>query len=237
MSNKKRNNNQSNGTRLLKKISPKTDGQFEYMRAIVENDITICTGPAGSGKSLIAVSLAAEKFINREYDKIIITRPVVGCGKKSLGALPGDIDEKMAPYLAPVFQHFSTLIGEQLLKTYVGEGRIQISPLEFMRGSNFDNCFVILDEAQNADFDELVMFITRFSEGCKMVINGDPAQTDLHPGARGIDKVIKQCKNLHGFGIVELSTNDIVRHDIVRRFLIAMEPVISNREYRKECAE
>lgn len=187
--------------------------------------------------TLLASSIAAEKLLNREYDKIIITRPVIGCGKKSLGALPGDIDEKMAPYLAPIFQHFSTLIGEQLLKTYIGEKRIQISPLEFMRGSNFDDCFVILDEAQNADFDELVMFITRFSEGCKMVINGDPAQTDLYPGARGIDTVIKQCRNIHGFGVVELTTNDIVRHDIVRRFLIAMEPIISNREYRKQCAE
>lgn len=236
MSNKN-NKKQQQGVRV-KPIHPKTEGQQEYMRSIVENDITICTGPAGTGKSVCCIGIAAEKLVNGTYDKIILTRPVVGCGKKSLGALPGDIEEKMWPYLNPILSHLQSFIGEHTLKTYLGMGKIEISPMEFMRGTNFDNCFVILDEAQNADLDELVMFITRFSQNCKMVINGDPAQTDLPPGARGLDKIVRKCFDLPGFGVVQLTNSDIVRHDIVRRFLIAMESTMSRKDdYRLDQGE
>ena len=161
-----------------KKLSPKTENQADYIRDMVESHITVCCGPAGSGKTAVCVGLACEYLLDQKVNKIVVTRPVVESGN-GLGYLPGGFDEKIQPYLVPIIEEMNAYLGRDGFKALKESGCIEICPLEFMRGRNFHESFMILDEAQNATFDQIKMFITRIGRRSKAVINGDVRQTDL----------------------------------------------------------
>jgi len=196
-----------------KRLSPKTDNQSDYIRAISENHITFCHGPAGSGKTAIAVGLACEYLLDQKIEKIIVTRPVVESGG-GLGYLPGTMEEKIQPYLVPIMEEMRSYLPRNILES----DSIELCPLEYMRGRNFHNSFMILDEAQNATLEQIKMFITRIGWESKAVINGDPEQTDLGEST-GLDECLDRLEGLHGIGISELTDEDIIRNDIIAKIL------------------
>lgn len=204
----------------IKTVEGKTENQANYIRAIVENDITFCSGPSGSGKSMIAAGIAAQHLFNGDCDQIIVTRPLV-CVGKDIGALPGDISEKTNPYLVPMQEYFRMFLGN-LYKTYVEERKIRYEPLEIMRGSTFHNTYMILDEAQNCTFDQIKMFLTRIGENSKVIINGDIKQNDLR-GKSGLESCVNKLKNVDGVAIITLDHSDIQRNGIIGRVLTALE--------------
>ncbi len=210
-------------TKSIKYVKPKTKGQAEYIRSIAENDITMCSGPAGSGKTACSVLLACQYYAEQRIDKILITRPIVGVSIKSLGALPGDLKEKYDPYLVPIIEEmYKYFEDKHLVDKMVREKKIESCPLELMRGRTFDNTFLILDEAQNCMYEQLKMFLTRIGDGSKMVINGDTDQTDLKYEAGGFDRVLSYLDGIEGIGVVTLTQADIVRNQIIKRILGAL---------------
>lgn len=218
----------TNINKMKNSLVSATDGQKDYIITMVENEITFCTGPAGSGKSYCATGIACQELFSDKsvIDRIVITRPIVGLGRKSMGSLPGTMEEKMAPYISPIEKHLIYFLGNDLYNKLRNEKRIKIAPLEYMRGETFDNSFVLLDEAQNADYSELKMFITRFGEGSKMVLNGDVKQTDLDyydDEENDFARIIRWVKGKSGFGVSVLENKDIVRAELVARFLDIIE--------------
>ena len=204
-------------------LKAKTPNQFEYIRAITESDITVCTGPAGSGKTAVAVGLACEHLNANKVEKIIITRPVVESGK-GLGYLPGSFQEKIHPYLVPVIEEMNAFLGVENVRKLRAENIIEICPLEYMRGRNFHNACKILDEAQNATFEQIKMFLTRLGRNSRCVINGDIDQSDLMPRLRGaLDICTERLDNTKGVSIVELDEDDIVRNKIIARVLAKLD--------------
>lgn len=200
-------------------IRPKSLNQQNYILSMVENDITFCTGPAGSGKSSVAVGLACNWLQDNKVNKIIITRPTIEAGR-GLGHLPGDKDEKLLPYVMPVLEEMYKYLGRETTRKLRDAEIIEICPLEYMRGRNFHNCFMILDEAQNATYEQIKMFMTRIGIGSRAVINGDAEQTDLPEKFRGgMINMINRLDNLEGVGICHLDAGDIVRNPIIGRIL------------------
>ena len=200
-------------------LKPKSINQENYIISMVENDVTICTGPAGSGKSSVAVGLACSWLLESKIEKIIITRPTVENGR-GLGYLPGNKDEKIHPYLVPVLEEMEQYLGKMVLTRYRDAGIIEMCPLEYMRGRNFHNSFMILDEAQNATFEQIKMFLTRIGMHSTAVINGDADQSDLPMSMRGgLEHVQKRLFGLQGIGTCELDASDIVRNPIIGRIL------------------
>jgi len=200
-------------------LKPKSINQENYIISMVENDVTICTGPAGSGKSSVAVGLACSWLLENKIEKIIITRPTVENGR-GLGFLPGDKDEKIHPYLVPVLEEMEQYLGKMLLQKYRAIGTIEMCPLEYMRGRNFHHSFMILDEAQNATYEQIKMFLTRIGMYSTAVINGDADQSDLPISMRGgLENVQKRLFGLQGVGTCELDVTDIVRNPIIGRIL------------------
>jgi phosphate starvation-inducible PhoH-like protein len=200
-------------------LKPKSINQENYIISMVENDVTICTGPAGSGKSSVAVGLACSWLLENKIEKIIITRPTVENGR-GLGFLPGDKDEKIHPYLVPVLEEMEQYLGKMLLQKYRAIGIIEMCPLEYMRGRNFHHSFMILDEAQNATYEQIKMFLTRIGMYSTAVINGDADQSDLPISMRGgLENVQKRLFGLQGVGTCELDVTDIVRNPIIGRIL------------------
>jgi phosphate starvation-inducible PhoH-like protein len=200
-------------------LKPKSINQENYIISMVENDITICTGPAGSGKSSVAVGLACSWLLENKIEKIIITRPTVENGR-GLGFLPGNKDEKIHPYLVPVLEEMEQYLGKMLLTRYREAGIIEMCPLEYMRGRNFHHSFMILDEAQNATYEQIKMFLTRIGMYSTAVINGDADQSDLPHSLRGgLENVQKRLFALQGVGTCELDATDIVRNPIIGRIL------------------
>jgi phosphate starvation-inducible PhoH-like protein len=200
-------------------LKPKSINQENYIISMVENDVTICTGPAGSGKSSVAVGLACSWLLENKIEKIIITRPTVENGR-GLGFLPGNKDEKIHPYLVPVLEEMEQYLGKQLLEKYRAVGIIEMCPLEYMRGRNFHHSFMILDEAQNATYEQIKMFLTRIGMYSTAVINGDADQSDLPISMRGgLENVQKRLFGLQGVGTCELDASDIVRNPIIGRIL------------------
>lgn len=200
-------------------LKPKSINQENYIISMVENDVTICTGPAGSGKSSVAVGLACSWLLENKIEKIIITRPTVENGR-GLGFLPGNKDEKIHPYLVPVLEEMEQYLGKMLLEKYRAIGTIEMCPLEYMRGRNFHHSFMILDEAQNATFEQIKMFLTRIGMYSTAVINGDADQSDLPISMRGgLEHVQKKLFGLQGVGTCELDASDIVRNPIIGRIL------------------
>ena len=202
-----------------KKLKPKTENQAYYIRDMAESDITFCSGPAGSGKTSLAVGLACEYLLEEKIGKIVITRPVVESGR-GLGFLPGTLTEKVQPYLIPIIEEMKQYLGLESYNSYRSTNSIEICPLEYMRGRNFHDCFMILDEAQNATFEQIKMFLTRIGIGSKAVINGDLDQTDLRGDAYGgLHDCINRLDNLEGVAICKLHSSDIVRNSIIASVL------------------
>jgi|TARA_R110000765_G_scaffold123672_1_gene220676 phosphate starvation-inducible PhoH-like protein len=203
-------------------LKAKTQNQEEYIREIEDNDVTLCTGPAGTGKTAVSVGIACDYLLDGRVDKIIVTRPVIESGR-GLGFLPGTFEEKIHPYLIPVLEEMEYRLNSSRVQAYRDEGKIEVCPLEYMRGRNFHNCFMILDEAQNATFEQLKMFITRIGWDSKAVINGDMDQTDLtHVEQGGLDKLLYRLDEVDGVGIAELTEDDIIRNKIISRILKAL---------------
>lgn len=200
-------------------VRPKSLNQQNYIISMVENDITFCTGPAGSGKSSVAVGLACSWLQENKISRIIITRPTIEAGK-GLGHLPGDKDEKLLPYVMPVLEEMHKYIGREMVRKLKDAGIIEICPLEYMRGRNFHNCFMILDEAQNATYEQIKMFMTRIGIDSRAVINGDADQTDLPEKFRGgMVSIMNKVDGLQGVGVCQLEASDIVRNPIIGRIL------------------
>ena len=217
------------------RLETRTENQRKYMYAMKNNTVVFCVGMAGTGKSYLALGLAAQELKDGLIENIVIARPTVEASPKSLGALPGDLDEKISPYLFPAIEHLKGFLGKSLYGKYVAENKIQFKPLEYMRGSTFNHSFMILEEAQNATFEQLKMFITRIGKDSKIVINGDTAQNDLnmYDINRRIDLDIMIDRlwskdddynsKLNDFAIITLGSSDVIRHPIIPEFLKAME--------------
>jgi phosphate starvation-inducible PhoH-like protein len=223
------NNNKRENPRKSKKQQAKknvliaqTENQKTYIRSIVENDITFCTGPSGTGKSFIVAGVASEHLERDKIESIIVTRPLV-CTGKDIGSLPGELNEKIKPYLQPMEENLKYFLGRDRFGLYYNTRRIRFEPLETMRGSTFHNAYMILDEAQNCTFEQIKMFITRMGENSKVIINGDIKQTDLYRHGHGLDFCIEKLTGIHGIGICKLDYHDIQRNGILGAVLNALE--------------
>tara|TARA_R110000824_G_scaffold107219_7_gene253263 strand:+ start:821 stop:1492 length:672 start_codon:yes stop_codon:yes gene_type:complete len=202
-----------------KRLKPKTPNQSDYIINISESDVTFCSGPAGSGKTAVSVGLACEYILQDKVEKIVITRPVVESGR-GIGFLPGTLTEKVHPYMVPIIEEMKLFLGVDTYNSMRATNLIEICPLEYMRGRNFHNTFMILDEAQNATFEQIKMFLTRIGIGSKAVVNGDLDQTDLKGDSYGgLNDCMDSLDNLEGVGICMLNESDIVRNDIIAKIL------------------
>ena len=206
-----------------KSVIARSEKQSDYIKALKENDIIMSLGPAGTGKSFLAVSVAITLLMEKKIERVILSRPAVEAGEK-LGFLPGDMKEKVDPYLRPLYDALYELFGADKIDKKIETGEIEIAPLAFMRGRTLKNCFAILDEAQNATETQIKMFLTRIGENSKLVVNGDPSQVDLinktHSGlikSRDILKGLKEIK------IIEFDHNDVVRHPLVSKIIKAYQ--------------
>jgi phosphate starvation-inducible PhoH-like protein len=218
---KRRKRKSSNNRTFLKRktLKPKTDNQADYIRTMVDADVTLCSGPAGTGKTAVAVGLACEYILEKKVDKIIITRPVVESGR-GLGFLPGTFTEKIHPYLVPVLEEMNLYLLPDKVNSLRSMNLIEVCPLEYMRGRNFHNAFMILDEAQNCTHEQIKMFLTRIGRNSKAIINGDTEQSDLPLSMRGgLANCIDRLEDVEGVGICELTSADIVRNDVIARIL------------------
>lgn len=202
-------------------LEAKTENQRNYIRSIIENDVTFCTGPSGTGKSFIAAGIAASKLLKDEVETIIVTRPLV-CTGKDIGSLPGELNDKIKPYLAPMEENLKYFLGRDKFGLYFNTRRIRFEPLETMRGATFHNSYMILDEAQNCTMEQIKMFITRMGDHAKVIINGDTKQTDLYRDS-GLYYCIEKLNQVQGVGICSLGYNDIQRNGILGRILNALE--------------
>ena len=204
-----------------KPIKAKTLGQRAYLDAIEQNTITIGVGPAGTGKTYLAVAEAVAAFRAERVNRIILTRPAVEAGER-LGFLPGDLQSKVDPYLRPLYDALFDMLGAETYQKYLERGNIEVAPLAYMRGRTLDDSFIILDEAQNTSREQMKMFLTRMGFGSKMVITGDATQIDL-PADKlsGLKQAVRVLKNVEGIGICELTDQDVVRHVMVQRIIKA----------------
>lgn len=204
-----------------KPIKPKTIGQKRYCYMIADNTITIGVGPAGTGKTYLAVAMAVTAFRSKQINRIILTRPAVEAGEK-LGFLPGDLQSKVDPYLRPLYDALFDMLGAETYQKYVERGNIEVAPLAYMRGRTLDDSFIILDEAQNTTSEQMKMFLTRLGFNSKMVITGDITQIDLPRGAKsGLKDCIKILKNIEGIGSCTFDERDVVRHRLVQDIIKA----------------
>lgn len=206
-----------------KPVKAKTVGQKRYVDAIRNNTITLGVGPAGTGKTYLAVAMAVAAFRAREVNRIILTRPAVEAGER-LGFLPGDLQSKVDPYLRPLYDALFEMLGPETYQKYVERGNIEVAPLAYMRGRTLDDSFIILDEAQNTSREQMKMFLTRLGFGSKIVITGDVTQIDLPDGkASGLKEAMRVLRDVEGIGICELTNADVVRHVMVQRIVEAYE--------------
>ncbi len=217
-----------------KVIRPKSLGQKQYVDAIKRSQIVFGVGPAGTGKTYLAVALAVYALKNHEVDKIILTRPAVEAGEK-LGFLPGDLADKVDPYLRPLFDALQDLMGAEGYLKSIERGSIEIAPLAYMRGRTLSNSFIILDEAQNTTKEQMKMFLTRMGEGSRIVVTGDVTQIDLpYHVTSGMKDAVSVLKDVKGIEIVELDYRDVVRHELVSRIIRAYEKAESERESERQ---
>ena len=211
-------------------VRPKTLDQRVYGDAIKRNSITFGVGPAGTGKTYLAVVLACAALRNREVEKLILTRPAVEAGEK-LGFLPGDLQEKVDPYLRPLYDALQDILGQDTYQKLMTKGVIEIAPLAYMRGRTLENAYVILDEAQNTTAKQMKMFLTRLGFGSKMVVTGDPGQIDLPRGVTsGLIEATKVLEKVKGIEIVRMEAMDVIRHDVVSRIVEAYDRYEASRK-------
>ncbi len=204
-----------------KSVIARSEKQSDYIKALKENEIIMSLGPAGTGKSFLAVSVAVTLLIEKKIDRVILSRPAVEAGEK-LGFLPGDMKEKVDPYLRPLYDALYELFGADKIDKKIEAGEIEIAPLAFMRGRTLKNCFAILDEAQNATETQIKMFLTRIGENSKLVVNGDPSQVDLIDKSKsGLIKSRDILKKIKEIKIIEFDHNDVVRHPLVSKIIQA----------------
>lgn len=221
-----------------KAIKPKTEGQQRYVASIRDNTITLGIGPAGTGKTFLSVALAAFYLKNREVDRIILTRPAVEAGEK-LGYLPGDLQEKVDPYLRPLYDALHEMFGLEQVSHFMETGVIEVAPLAYMRGRTLERAFVILDEAQNTTPEQMKMFLTRLGNQSKMVINGDKTQVDLPMHTQsGLKEAEYVLQGIVDIGMVYFTEEDVVRHGLVSRIIKAyerhQERIMKQREVLRE---
>ena len=220
-----------------KPIKPKTLGQKKYVDAIREKMITFGLGPAGTGKTYLAMAMAITAFKRNEVGRIILTRPAIEAGEK-LGFLPGDLQSKIDPYLRPLYDALYQIMGAESFIKNSEKGLIEVAPLAYMRGRTLDNAFIILDEAQNTTPAQMKMFLTRIGFGSKVVITGDSTQKDLPAGqTSGLDVAVSVVKNLEDISICRLTSRDVVRHPLVQRIVKAYEEYEQKQEQKKSHTE
>ena len=201
----------------------KTLGQYEYVRAIRSNELTFAVGPAGTGKTYLAMALAVVALRNKEVERIVLTRPAVEAGEK-LGFLPGDLSQKVDPYLRPLFDALYEMMGAESYQRLQERGALEVAPLAYMRGRTLSDSFIILDEAQNTTPEQMKMFLTRFGAGSRVVVTGDITQTDLPAGRQsGLKQALEVLRDVPGIAMVTLDQSDVVRHDLVQAIVRAYE--------------
>lgn len=204
--------------KYVKNIKPRSDGQAELMQAIDAHSLTMAIGPAGTGKTYIAIAKAVESLEKGAIERIILSRPAMEAGE-SLGYLPGDMQEKMAPYLRPLYDCLGDRMGGKRVRQYIEDGTIEIAPIGFMRGRTLNNSFIVIDEAQNCTYGQLKMILSRLGWHSTMVVTGDPKQSDLLEGMSGLDDISRRLDVLPNVAVCRLSNGDIVRHPLVAEML------------------
>ncbi len=209
-----RNRDQS----YVKRVRPRTEGQKDLMDAMAGHALTLAIGPAGTGKTYLAISAAVEALEDGRIDRIILSRPAMEAGE-SIGFLPGDMHEKMAPYLRPLYDALGDRLGGKRVRQYMDDGTIEIAPIGFMRGRTLNNAFIVVDEAQNCTYQQLKMLLSRLGWNSTMVVTGDPEQSDLLPGISGLSQVSDRLAKCANIGVVRLQACDIVRHPLVAEML------------------
>ncbi|RYD46261.1 MAG: PhoH family protein, partial [Sphingomonadales bacterium] len=207
-----------------KTIVPRSAAQIEYMRALVSNDIIFALGPAGTGKTYLAVAQAVAQLITGSVQRLILSRPAVEAGEK-LGFLPGDMKEKVDPYLRPLYDALHDCLPAEQVERRIASGEIEVAPIAFMRGRTLADAFVILDEAQNTTREQMKMFLTRFGQNSRMVVCGDPKQVDIPggPAQSGLNDAVERLEGVEGIAVSRFTSGDVVRHPIVGRIVEAYE--------------
>ena len=215
-------------------VKAKTIGQKRYVDSVLKNTVTIGVGPAGTGKTHLAVAAAVAAFRDKKINRIILTRPAVEAGER-LGFLPGDLQSKVDPYLRPLYDALFDMLGAETYQKYLERGNIEVAPLAYMRGRTLDDSFIILDEAQNTSREQMKMFLTRMGFNSKVVITGDVTQIDLPADkTSGLKEDIRVLKNVEGIRICELTDQDVVRHVMVQRIIKAYDEYYARNERRRE---
>ena len=205
----------------VRKVRPQGENQRALMAAIGRNPLTLALGPAGTGKTYLAISAAVEAFDAGQTGRIVLTRPAVEAGER-LGFLPGDLEDKLAPYLRPLYDALAERIGGKRLKQLMAEGAIEIAPVAYMRGRTLNNAFVVIDEAQNCTYGQIKMLLTRLGWHSTMVVTGDPDQSDLLEGLSGLTDIARRLEAVGGIGVIRLTDRDIVRHPLVGEMLAVL---------------
>lgn len=220
-----------------KPVKPKTIGQKEYVDAIRNKMIVFGMGPAGTGKTYLAMAMAITAFKNEEVGRIILTRPAIEAGEK-LGFLPGDLQSKVDPYLRPLYDALYQIMGVESFQRNMEKGLIEVAPLAYMRGRTLDNAFIILDEAQNTTPAQMKMFLTRIGFGSKVVVTGDATQKDLAPGTKsGLDVALKVLRNIDDIAICNMTSKDVVRHPLVQKIVQAYDDYESKANNKRKTRE
>ncbi len=204
--------------KYIKTIKPRSEGQKVFMQALKDFNLTLAIGPAGTGKTYLAIAAAVEALEKGEIERIILSRPAMEAGE-SLGFLPGDLQEKMAPYLRPLYDCLGDRMGGKKVRQYLEDGTIEIAPIGFMRGRTLNNAFVVIDEAQNCTYGQLKMVLSRLGWNSTMVITGDPDQSDLLDGVSGLADISRRLENVKNVATCRLNQGDIVRHPLVAEML------------------
>lgn len=204
--------------KYVKNIKPRSEGQAQLLNSIKEKSLTLAIGPAGTGKTYLAIASAVDALEKGSIERIILSRPAMEAGE-SLGFLPGDMQEKMAPYLRPLFDALGDRLGGKKVRQYMDDGTIEIAPVGFMRGRTLNNAFVVIDEAQNCTYTQIKMLVSRLGWHSTMVVTGDPEQSDLLEGMSGLADIAKRLEAVGNIGVIRLDQGDIVRHPLVAEML------------------